>query len=220
VPFTVEQFFDVFRRYNHAVWPAPVILYALALVALVLTARGSRTADRGVAAILAFLWLWMGVVYHLGFFRAINPAAIVFGAVFVVEGLLFLWAGVVQNRLGFGRRSSWDLLAAAVLLLYALFVYPTWLRLAGHDVMASPTFGAPCPTTIFTFGVLFAVRRSFPKYLLFIPLLWAAIGSFAAFRLGVPQDYGLLAAGLLGLFLFHHPESPIACPQSPLTSKD
>lgn len=209
MPFTVDQFFDVFRRYNQAVWPAPVILYVLAVVALVLTRLGSRRANRGVAAILAFLWLWMGVVYHLAFFRAINPAAIGFGAIFIVEGLLFFWTGVTRSRLRFGRGPSWNFLAAGVLLLYALVAYPAWLRLAGHDVMASPTFGAPCPTTIFTLGILFVADRSFPKSLLIIPILWAAIGSFAAVRLDVPQDYGLLAAGLLGLLLFR-PESAAA----------
>jgi len=31
LPFTESQFFDVFRQYNEAVWPAPVVLTALAL---------------------------------------------------------------------------------------------------------------------------------------------------------------------------------------------
>jgi hypothetical protein len=34
-----------------------------------------------------------------------------------------------------------------------------------------------------------------------IPLAWSAIGGTAAFALGVPQDLGLLAAGLLALTL-------------------
>ncbi len=32
----------------------------------------------------------MGGVYHLGFFRPIDPAAIGFGALFVLEGVLLL----------------------------------------------------------------------------------------------------------------------------------
>jgi hypothetical protein len=174
----------------------------LALVALILTSRKSERADRGVAAVLGLLWVWMGAVYHLGFFRAINPAAIGFGVAFIVQGVLFYWVGIVRGRLRFDRGPSWESFSgSALLLIYSLFVYPTWLRLAGHEAMASPTFGAPCPTTIFTLGVLFLARKTFPRYLLVIPLLWAGIGSFAAFRLGVPQDYGLLAAGLLGLLL-------------------
>jgi hypothetical protein len=36
---------------------------------------------------------------------------------------------------------------------------------------------------------------------LVIPLLWALVGSTAAFTLGVVEDYGLLVAGLLGFLL-------------------
>jgi hypothetical protein len=59
----------------------------------------------------------------------------------------------------------------------------------------------PCPTTIFTIGLLFWVARPLPLRLLVIPLLWAFVGSSAVILLGVVQDVGLLASGLLGLFL-------------------
>jgi hypothetical protein len=39
--------------------------------------------------ILAFLWLWMGIVYHFIYFSQINPAAKFFGALFILQGLLF-----------------------------------------------------------------------------------------------------------------------------------
>ena len=32
LPFTAEQFFDVFRRYNESVWPAQLALNAIALI--------------------------------------------------------------------------------------------------------------------------------------------------------------------------------------------
>lgn len=214
MPFTVEQFFDVFSRYNHGVFPAQVFLVGLALLALVLVSRKAPGADRAVAVILACLWLWMGTIYHLVFFRVINPAAVLFGAGFILEGALFLWVGLFKDALHFRRVHTWRLLIAASLLLYALVVYPTWMRFAGHNPMASPTFGAPCPTTIFTFGVLFAARPPIPRYLLIIPLLWAAIGFFAALHLDVPQDYGLLIAGVLGLWLLRErPRSASSSPQ-------
>ena len=77
IPFTLDEFLDVFRRYNEAVWPAQVILVALALVAVGVAVRG-RAFGRTPALILAFFWLWIGVVYHLMFFQSINPAAVVF----------------------------------------------------------------------------------------------------------------------------------------------
>ena len=39
IPFTVEQFFDVFRTYNVAIWPAQVVAYLMGVIALALSAR-------------------------------------------------------------------------------------------------------------------------------------------------------------------------------------
>jgi hypothetical protein len=64
-----------------------------------------------------------------------------------------------------------------------------------------PTFGLPCPTTIFTLGILMFAKRPFPRSVFIAPVLWCAIGSFAAIQLGVFQDYGLVIAGLIGLIV-------------------
>jgi hypothetical protein len=68
-PFTASQFLEVFGRYNAAVWPAQVVFYGLAFLMIYWAARG---AGRWVHAILAFLWAWMGVVYHWLFFTEIQ----------------------------------------------------------------------------------------------------------------------------------------------------
>jgi hypothetical protein len=57
---------------------------------------------------------------------------------------------------------------------------------------------APCPTTIFTFGLLLWTRGRVPGWLLAVPTLWALIGFTAALTLGILEDTGLLVAGLLG----------------------
>jgi hypothetical protein len=64
----------------------------------------------------------------------------------------------------------------------------------------SPTFGAPCPVTIFTFGLLVWGNRGFPLYLLIIPLVWAVIGSTAAWHFGVTEDYGLSVTAAAATF--------------------
>lgn len=71
-------------------------------------------------------------------------------------------------------------------LLDAMVVYPLLGALFGHAYMESPTFGLPCPTTIFTFGLLMFLVEPFPRLIFAVPILWAAVGSLAAFRLGVP----------------------------------
>jgi len=63
----------------------------------------------------------------------------------------------------------------------------------------------PCPTTIFTFGILLCAGGN-RLAVLVIPLLWSVIGGSAAVLWQVPQDYGLIAAGILSLIsLIAHP---------------
>ena len=57
LPFTREQFFDLFAAYNEALWPVLVVLWmASAIVALRLSAR--RPDGRWVSALLAGHWAW------------------------------------------------------------------------------------------------------------------------------------------------------------------
>jgi hypothetical protein len=199
MPFTVEQFFDVFARYNETVWPIQVILNLLALVAVVLLYRGEPSASRGISALLSFLWGWMAIAYHFMFFAAINPAAWFFGAIFVAGAFWFAWIGVVKGAMQLQIRGGVRGWAAWTLIAFALVVYPLLGYLLGHRYPAIPTFGLPCPTTIFTLGMLLFSKAPLPRSVFVVPLLWAAVGSIAAFQLGVLQDLGLLVAGLVGL---------------------
>lgn len=90
LPLTTEQFLSVFREYHIAIWPAQVVTHLLGADAIGLAVRASSWTARIISLILAAFWGWMGAVYHLAFFRDINPAAVLFGGVFVLQGLLFL----------------------------------------------------------------------------------------------------------------------------------
>ena len=196
LPFTTEQFFEVFARYNTAVRPMQVVLLVLALVAAPLAA--TRRGWRAAAFIVAALWAWMAVAYHAAFFTAINPAAYFFAMMFVVEAALIArWA--MDKSQDFVHPSTMQIAIATVVFLYALVVYPLIGYLIGERYPAVPTFGVPCPTTIFTFGIFAMLASSLPPSLLAIPIVWAFIGAFAALRLGVPQDLGLLVATLASL---------------------
>jgi hypothetical protein len=198
-PFTADQFFGVFAAYNTAVWPLQWVLLTLAAAAIVLAFVRVPVGGHVVAGILAALWLWMGLVYHLTFFTVINPAAALFGVAFALEAALLVWAGLGPHKLRFRPRRDAYGAAGAALLAYALIVYP-WLGSAlGHRYPAMPTFGAPCPTTIFTFGLLLWTTGRVPWWLLVIPGVWALIGLSAAVSLGVPQDLGLVAAAAIAI---------------------
>ena len=201
LPFTVREFFEVFARYNAAIWPMQVVLVALAVLCVLLVHTRFALRSRVVSWILAGLWLWTGLAYHLAHFAAINPAARLFGALCLGQGILFAWVGAGGRKLLLDRPAGVPGLVAWVLIAFAIVVYPYVSWLSGHPYMASPTFGAPCPTTIFTFGMLWLARPPLPRYVLAVPLIWSAIGGSAAFALGVRQDLGLVAAGVSGLWL-------------------
>jgi hypothetical protein len=201
IPFTQAQFFDVFAAYNAAVWPAQIVLYLAGLAVLVLAFRRSQWADHLITSILAFYWIWMGALYHIVFFRRINPAALIFGVVFIVQGVLFIVA-TLRGRLRFGAPLGWRAIIGAVFIVYAMVIYPILGIVSGHSLLDGPLFGvAPCPTTIFTIGILLWAIARVPWYTLVIPLLWSLVGFSAAVNLGVPQDYGLVVAGVLGTIL-------------------
>jgi hypothetical protein len=85
-------------------------------------------------------------------------------------------------------------------MAYALVVHPLIGLFGPHPYPATPLFGvAPCPTVIFTLALLLLSNARWR--LVFIPLLWSAVGGSAAVLLAVPQDYGLILAGALLLIL-------------------
>jgi hypothetical protein len=197
LPFTLDQFLDVFRQYNRSVWPMQIILILLALVAVYFSLRKKTYSNKIIVSILAFFWLWMGIIYHFQFFSSINKAAILFGSLFIVQSLVFLYFGVIKNKLNFKLRTDVFGAMGIVLIVFALLIYPLLGYRLGHVYPSSPTFGLPCPTTIFTLGILLFSAIRIPPVIVIIPFLWTLIGFSAAFSLGMEEDTSLLIAGLL-----------------------
>jgi hypothetical protein len=162
-------------------------------------------SGRIIGLILGFFWIWMGLAYHLQFFAPINRAAYGFAALFTLQGIAFLIAGAARERLSFRFRADLNGVAGMVLIGYALLFYPLLGLLLGHAPPSAPTFGLPCPTTIFTFGILLWTDRKFPRVIIAIPLLWSLIGFSAARTLGILEDIGLLVEGLAGTILVSGP---------------
>ncbi len=209
LPFTIEDFFGVFRDYNEAVWPVQVVLIAVALVTVLLAVRSSRWSGVVVSAMLAFLWAWMAVAYHMAFFASINSLAYGFAGVCLVGSLVFVWQGVLRRRLQFGWTRGWRAYSGLALVVTALLIYPVWSWYRGHPYPLLPTFGLPCPTTIFTIGLLAFLVPPYPRSPFIIPLLWCLIGVQAAFLLGVAQDITLLVAAAVGVILMSRAKAPL-----------
>jgi hypothetical protein len=198
LPFTVDAFLDAFARHNQAIWPAQIAAYALGAATLALALRGGARAGRGVGLLLAGAWAFVGVAYHLVQFSRVTGAAWIYGAAFVLQGVLFAIAAL-KGRLAFAFAPDARRLLGLLFVAYAAAVYPLLGAALGHGWPRAPVFGvAPCPTTIFTFGVLLLADARVPRWLLPIPFLWSIVGVSAALNLGIREDLGLAVAGLVG----------------------
>jgi hypothetical protein len=191
LPFTETEFLAVFARYNQALWPAAAGLWSWTAVTTLAGARHVR-APLSLRTLLVVHWLWSGAIYHLGFFTSINPAAWLFGALFLAQALMFATGARMRTKLEL-TRSRPRLATGAALVLYSL-IYPLLVFASGMSYPAMPTFGLPCPTTLFTAGVLIAVDPPLPRRMFVIPVAWSLLAGTAALKLGVLPDYALFVA--------------------------
>jgi hypothetical protein len=196
LPFTSEQFFEIFRQYNLSVFPAQIIIMLLAIISVVVASGKFGNSGKVVLPILGALWLWMGIVYHLIFFSRINTAAYVFGGLFMVQGMLFFVRRFTHVQV-FAFHFDIRGIIAALFILYALVIYPVIGFLSNHAYPSQPTFGLPCPTTIFTFGMLLMAVPRLPWHFVIIPVLWSVIGFSAAFQFGVYEDIPLIVSAVV-----------------------
>ncbi len=114
---------------------------------------------------------------------------------------MFFYFGIIKSKISFEYRRNIFNYVGFIFVFYALIVYPILGHLLGHQYPSSPTFGLPCPTTIFTFGILLFLQNRISIIALIIPLLWSVIGFSAALNLLIYEDFGLVVAGIMGFIL-------------------
>lgn len=198
MPFTTDQFLNVFVEYNAAIRPAQVGMYILGLIAIAALPFGKPVAKRLILSILVLMWAWNAIGYHFLFFSAINPASKVFAGFFMLQALLFATCAIATQGVSFQVRRDFRSVFGIAFIIYAMAIYPVLGIKAGHGLMLGPMFGvAPCPTTIFTIGMLMLARGRWVVWLSVIPLLWSMVGLAAALELGILEDLGLPIAGFL-----------------------
>jgi len=195
IPFTIDQFLAVFGDYNQSIWPWQIVLNALAVLLVVAVLKKWTFAARLILYSLSFLWLWMAFMYHYLFFSQINPISKVFSVLFIAQALIFSYLGY-QKNLDLEIKLDYVGVIGSLLIVYALLAYPVLGYILGRSYPKAPTFGVPCPTTIFTFGILLFSRQKIFWPLLVIPFIWSLVGFSAAWSLGMVEDYGLVISGL------------------------
>jgi len=200
LPFTAEQFLEIFKSYNESIFPIQIVFYLIAAIALFLL-FSSADKSRIISLILSFFWLWIGIVYHIIYFSKINKAAYLFGSLFILQGIIFFIYGIVSNKLILRYNKNILNKTGIIIISYALIIYPVLGYLLGRPYPYSITIGLPCPTTIFTFGIILFSIKKIPLAVLIIPLLWSIVGFTAALNFSVYEDFGLIVSGLIGFTL-------------------
>jgi hypothetical protein len=202
-PFTIDQFFAVFEHYNINVFPAQLVIFLLGFIVLMLVHRKKPSNGSLIGGFLGLLWIWIGAVYHLTFFTAINKPAFVFGAIFILQGVLLLINAFSKSAIQFSNKPDFKSYIGEFFIVFGLIIYPVISYFVEDSFVRIISLGLPCPSTIFTFGFLMLATNKVPKHLLIIPFLWSLVGLSAAINFGVVQDYMLIISAIVaGIYLF------------------
>ena len=201
-PFTLQEFFNMIASYNTAYWPLPLVTYALGILAAILAWLKSDYASKTAASILALFWLWTGIVFYGFWMSQLSRSSFVFSVLFVIQAVLLVWAGVMQRNLSFNARADIYGLIGGLAILYGMAGYPVIEFFLNRGYPQTLILGmAPCPTTVFTLGMLMWSDSPTPRRVLVIPVSYAIVGGAMVAAQGIVEDLGMLTVGLLAVIM-------------------
>jgi hypothetical protein len=202
---TLERFLDYTSKYNLDLYPAQYLMLGLGLIAILTVFFRTKHSSRFISAILAFFYGWIGIQFYMVYFKEFMPFPFVFGILFVVQSLIFIFEGTIRNRISFQFKADLYGLTGALLIFYGILGYQALEYLLGRGYPEILSFGMfPCPTVIFSLGILLWTGKKFPAYILVYPLIHAFSGFIPAFIIGIIEDIGLIISGLLVLSLLSY----------------
>ncbi len=189
-----------------------LLTYVLAIIAFLMVFRKSEYSTRVVSLILAFLWLWIGIVFGIIVFGP-TPTVLagidmtgswyLFGSIFAIHGIILLYFGVIKDTASYAWKPDYRHYVGLLIIVFGLVIYPFVGVLTGRVFPEYPVFGiAPCPVTLFTIGLLLwsDVKPSLP--LLAIPIFWAFMGIVPVLFYGIFADIGTILAGIVALYYY------------------
>ena len=133
------------------------------------------------------------------------PIPFLFAILFIAQAFIFQLEGVFRNRLSFRFKPDLYGLTGALMLFYGVFGYQALEYILGRGYPEILSFGMfPCPTVIFSLGMLLWTDKKFPAYILIFPVLNALSGFIPAFIIGIIEDIGLIISGLLALTMIFY----------------
>lgn len=197
---TIQDFLLILENYNLDIWPLQILSYALGILAVVLAIKSTKYSNRIISLILSAYWLWIGGVFCLIYWSETYDPAFIFGAMIIVQGLIFFNSFLKQN-ISFSFKPDFYSVFGILLIFYSMIGYQLVGSFIGHTYPHFFPFGlVPCPTTIFTFGLLLWTDRKFSRYIIIIPILCTLPGFLAVYH-GILEDIGLIILGLGAAFL-------------------
>jgi hypothetical protein len=142
LPFTHNDFFEVFADYSRATPHVQAAAYLLG-AAILWAAMTPSSRARLIAFVgLALLWAWTGLVYHLVFLARINPIAPLFAVGFVMQAGLFGVAAFMPAPRVQSPTSRVRLASGWIAIVYATVAYPAAFLLQGKAYPALPASGS------------------------------------------------------------------------------
>ena len=199
--FAPRTYWRLFELENQALWPlhVPVLLAALAVLALLFRPR--PWGNPAIAVLLAGAWAWVGLGFVWSRYADINWAAAYAVPAFVAEALALLLAGALAGRLRFAAARDVPAAIGLGLFVYAVALHPLMAPLSGRPLAGAEVVGiAPDPTAIATLGLVTLGARSGPaRLLLVVPLLWCVASGMTLLAMRAWEGWIPLAAAVLAL---------------------
>ena len=192
----LNEFLAMFARGNTTIWPMQLVCYVGALAMVGLAFWPVRRSTQLICVLAAAYLGWIGIAYF-GVVDSGISLNWLWAAVFVLEAVLVLVAGVVRHDLVIAPRWNIASVLGGVFMGYALVAYPIIGMLGGHPLSTLPLFGlSPCATVIFFFGLLLWARPPVPTYLLPLLLAWGLQAAPSALATGIVVDAGMVVVGV------------------------
>jgi hypothetical protein len=201
-----DEFWSQMASYNSATWIVQIVWLAamLATIFLVFTRRTARW-NASLKLLLAFAFLWDGIVFFLMFAR--GPFYYFFAApLFLLIAVLFA-ADIFRNKITF-RLPDGGLPRGAVLFwIAAWLLYPIAGTAFGRVFPRVCTPMDPCPLTLLAIALLAAAAPKVSRSLFLLLLPWAllalpkALGMYQCYEDGIlflSGVYGVIVLAAMG----------------------
>ncbi len=200
--FSPDVYFRLFELYNFDVWPAQLASPVAGLLICYLVRDGRKSQSRIISLCLAAIWLWVGYAFHALRYATINDWAILLTWACVCQAAVFLWAAAKPTPLRYEIETSLSGLVGTSLLVWAVFLYPSFAFLTGRNWTEAEFFGfAPDPTTVATFGLALLAAGHAGWVLLPVPLILTVISAVTALAMGTYQLLLISVAGIVATAL-------------------